>query len=340
MAVNSAFKSSGLAATTGEQNLYSDLVKEAIQAYGHDVNYIDRTLSARDDVFGEDSLSKFNKSQTIEMYIEDAEGGYAGEKELIQQFGLENRNEVTFVVHRNRFEDVMHQIDIESGTDTTEGSLLLESGTLSDTQGTTRIQYAMFDSAYVRSEDAVTGTYVNRPKEGDLVFHPVLKKLFEISFVDHDDPFHQLDNNPVYKLRCKQFEYSSEVLDTGVTSVDAIEDSLTQDSLGYQMTLEQTSAYNESFALEFFTNGTYADSILMEDNDTLVHENDSSSIGTNMLIENPADTGLDSYILQEDYIVGDMSTDKTSQNELFDSLDDTILDFTERNPFGDAGQEG
>ena len=53
-------------------------------------------------------------------------------------------------------------------------------------------------------------------KEGDLVYHPVLNKLFEVSFVDHDEPFHQLDNNPVYKLRCRQFEYSSEVLDTGV----------------------------------------------------------------------------------------------------------------------------
>jgi len=93
-------------------------------------------------------------------------------------------------------------------------------------------------------------------------------------------------------------------------------------------------------ALEFFTNGTQTDSILMEDNDTLVHEDDSSSIGDNMLLENPADSGVDSYLIQEDYIVGDMSTDKTAQNELFEEQDDTILDFTERNPFGDAGQLG
>ena len=50
------------------------------------------------------------------MYVEDAEGDlYQGEKELIQQFGLENRNEITFVVHRKRFDDVAHQLDLESG---------------------------------------------------------------------------------------------------------------------------------------------------------------------------------------------------------------------------------
>ena len=60
-------------------------------------------------------------------------------------------------------------------------------------------------------------------------------------------------------------------------------------------------------------------------------------MGTNILLENAADSGDDAYLVQEDYIVGDMSTDKTSQNELFDSLDDDILDFSESNPFGDAG---
>ena len=56
MAVNSVFKTNNLAALKSEQNLYSDLIKEAIQIYGHDVYYIDRTLVARDNVLGEDSV--------------------------------------------------------------------------------------------------------------------------------------------------------------------------------------------------------------------------------------------------------------------------------------------
>jgi hypothetical protein len=136
-----------------------------------------------------------------------------------------------------------------------------------------------------------------------------LDKIFEVAFVDEDDPFHQLDNNPVYKLRCKQFEYSSEVLDTGITAIDAVEDALTGDALQHQVTL-----------------------------DTLVSETDESSAGESILLENPADSGVDSYIIQEDYIVGDMSTDTTAQNELFETEDENILDFSESNPFGDAGR--
>ena len=66
-------------------------------------------------------------------------------------------------------------------------------------------------------------------------------------------------------------------------------------------------------------------------------EDDSSSVGTNILLENAADSGDSSYLIQETYIVGDGVTDKKSQNELFDTLDDTVLDFSENNPFGDAG---
>ena len=128
MAVNKAFHTNNSTAITSEKNLYSDLVKEAIQIFGHDVYYIDRTTVAIDNVLGEDSLSKFTSQVPIEMYVENAEGGYEGEKELMTQFGLENRNELTLVVHKERFQDLTKQIQIESGTDTTGGSILLESG--------------------------------------------------------------------------------------------------------------------------------------------------------------------------------------------------------------------
>ena len=67
------------------------------------------------------------------------------------------------------------------------------------------------DNFYVLQD--IASTDADRPQEGDLVYHPVIAKMFEINFVDHDEPFYQLDNNPVYKLRCKQFEYSSEDID-------------------------------------------------------------------------------------------------------------------------------
>ena len=69
---------------------------------GHDVYYLDRTLVAEDTVLGEDSLSKFNTQSLIEMYMENSDGGYAGEQELMSQFGLQNLSEATFVVSKTR----------------------------------------------------------------------------------------------------------------------------------------------------------------------------------------------------------------------------------------------
>ena len=291
------------------------------------------------------------------MYVEDSEG-FGGDKEIITQFGLENRNEITFVVSKEKFQQLDSQISLEDGTDTTGGSILLEAGSIQVSNLTTLSKYFITDESdnNILNEDGSGGkilseesgnefyliqdtavTDADRPLEGDLVYHPILAKMFEINFVDHDEPFYQLDNNPVYKLRCKSFEYSSEALDPGISTIDEIEDDLSTNTLEFQFTLEQSSAYNESIALEFNTNLTYTDSVLMEDDDTVVHEDDSRSAGDAILLENDADSGLKEYLIQESYIVGDASTDKTAQNELFDTLDDTVLDFTESNPFGDAG---
>ena len=319
MAVNSIFHTNNKNSILTERNLYKDLIKEAIQIYGHDVYYVDRTLVARDNVLGEDSLSKFTNANPIEMYVEDSEG-FGGDKEIITQFGLENRNEITFVVSKEKFQQLDSQITLEDGTDTTGGSILLEAGSIEVSNLTTLSRYFITDEsednilleegggARVLSEESGQEFYIiqdtattdaDRPQEGDIIYHPIFEKMFEINFVDHDEPFYQLDNNPVYKLRCKQFEYASEILDTGIATIDAIEGDLTTDARQYQITLE-------------------------------------NEVGS-VLLENAADTGQPQYLISEDYIIGDGDTDKTTQNELFETLDDSVLDFSETNPFGDVG---
>ena len=73
------------------------------------------------------------------------------------------------------------------------------------------------------------------------------------------------------------------------------------------------------------------------DGDNIVGESDSTSVGESILLEQAADSGNDQYLIQEDYIVGDFDQDKTAQNELFEVKSRTVLDFSELNPFGDAG---
>ena len=335
MAVNKAFHTNNSTSIQSEKNLYSDLVKEAIQIFGHDVYYIDRTTVAIDNVLGEDSLSKFTSQVPIEMYVENAEGGYEGEKELMSQFGLENRNELTLVVHKERFQDLTKQIQIESGTDSTGGSILLESGTIDQSGNSSELETITTGSDfYILTETDAVST--DRPLEGDLVYHPILGKIFEVSFVDHDEPFHQLDNNPIYKLNCKSYEYSSEAIDTGILDIDSIEDTESRNTRDFEFTLEQSTAQNEEINIQHARSNF---GLLLEETsgDNIIGEDDETSVGTSILLENAADSGDDSYLLTEDYIVGDYVQDKTAQNELFDSLDDNVLDFSESNPFGDAG---
>ena len=339
MAVNTAFHTSNFTSIATERTLYSDLVKEAIQIYGHDVYYMDRTLVAEDTIWGEDSLSKFRTQHPIEMYMEDADGGFAGEKELMNQFGLQNLSEATFVVNKERFQELDRQIQIQDGTDTSSGgSIQLEAGTIDQSSSSSTLTTASGDNVFYIIQDTAA-TDSDRPQEGDAIYHPILDKMFQVNFVDHDEPFYQLDNNPVYKLRCRLYDYSSEIVDTGITEIDAIETEQSQDALIYQFTMEQSSAVTEDIRLEIGTDDDVASGLLLEetDGDNILGESDSTSVGESIILEKAADTGDDQYLIQEDYIVGDFDQDKTSQNELFEAQSRSVLDFSELNPFGDAG---
>ena len=251
--------------TQREQLLYEDLIIEQLKAFGQDVYYIPRTIVDKDIIFDEDTLSQFNDAYLIEMYVENVEG-YEGEKELMTKFGLDIRDEITFVISKRRWEQFI-------GNNTNYAS---------------------------------TG----RPNEGDLIYFPVTKKIFEIGFVDHDDPFYQISNLPTYKLRCRSFEYSSEEFDTNIAEIDAIEDEHSINALNFQIALE-------SGTLDDGTgNVNLTGSVVLED----------SEFGY----------GFVSYILTEDTFAQLESNDPISQNEEFDLENNNILDFSESNPFGDV----
>ena len=161
-----------------EMDLYADLVIESLKIYGQDVYYLPRDLVNEDVLLGDDVSSRFPTSHKIEMYIENAEG-FDGEGDLFTRFGVEIRDEATFVVSRTRF------------------------------------------SAQVRRPDNDIDT--DRPTEGDLIYLPLTNKMFEIQHVEHEQPFYQIENLPVYKMRCTLFEYSGEDFDTGIEDIQDIE---------------------------------------------------------------------------------------------------------------------
>jgi len=119
--------------------------------------------------------------------------GYAGAGDVLTKFGMSLRDEVTLTISKERFEE--------------------------------------FIAPFMEADDDIELS--SRPREGDLVFFPLGQRLFEIKFVEHEEPFYQLGSNYVYKLKCELFEYEDEVIDTDIAAID------TQvDDVGYIVDLQ------------------------------------------------------------------------------------------------------
>jgi len=282
-----------------EQKLYEDIIIESLKIYGQDVYYLPRDIVNEDVIFGDDVPSSFNSSYKIEMYIENTEG-FDGEGDLFTRFGVEIRDEATFIVSRRRWSDAVGAYDNE-----------------------------------------ITG---DRPREGDLIYLPLTRKLFQINHVEHEQPFYQLSNLPTYKMRCQLFEYNDEDLDTGIDEIDAIE----QDhAYTYILTLDGTSntiTIGETASQSLPNNVTISGEVSKwSDSDQklhLIHVGADDGLfhqfvaGTNVTITGDPDRLVDSSfnVLA---VAEDNKIAENEQNQSFTTISTDFLDFTEDNPFGD-----
>ena len=98
MATNQYFKQK----VRSEQNLFEDLVIESLQMFGQDVYYLPREIVNKDKIFLDDVPSRFSDAYKVEMYIENTEG-FEGEGDLFTKFGVELRDQATFIVSRKRW---------------------------------------------------------------------------------------------------------------------------------------------------------------------------------------------------------------------------------------------
>ena len=162
-----------------EQNLVQDLINEQLRMYGVEVHYLPRKYMNEKTVIREVVQSVFDDSYPLEAYVDNFDG-YAENPTLLSKFGIEQTNEVTLVISRERWETYIQPL--------------------------------------LKNESNVKLT--TRPKEGDLVYFPLGDRLFEIKYVEHEKPFYQLKKNYVYTLKCELFRYEDEVIDTGVSEID------------------------------------------------------------------------------------------------------------------------
>jgi len=121
-------------------------------------------------------------------------------------------------------------------------------------------------------EISTQGDY-DRPREGDLIYFPLNRKLFQIKYVDNKTMFYTLGTLPVYDLVCELFEYSSEQFNTGIPEIDDIQDKLSTNIFDYAIFTE------DSFALmtedgNYIVNETYKIGTIdgNADNDSIENE--------------------------------------------------------------------
>ena len=294
-----------------EQYMFEDIIIESIKMYGQDVFYMPRKIVQRDLILGEDVESEFNTANTVEMFIENTEG-FEGEGNIFQKFGMEIRDEATFIVAKRSWQKLVGVWNSDINDD--------------------------------------------RPFEGDLIYLPLSKSFFEISYVEHEQPFYQLSNLPVFKLQARLFEFNEEEFNTGISELDSIEN-----DFGYQEIFD-IGSITGTFEVGERIKYVSVQASELDVTPVIEEVNISAQLlqidGVKMTVNQIETTdGLYHTFAESNTLVGitsgatttitkvydiSSSTDNTFTTDLaarnfnFEDEADDIIDFSESNPFGDA----
>lgn len=197
-----------------------------------------------------------------------------------------------------------------------------------------------------------------KPAEGDLLFLPMTNSFFEITFVEHEQPFYQLSNLPVYRLSCSLFEFSDEDFDTGIAEIDN-----TTVASAYQIAMNITLGTGD----QHFEVGETVTQVL-ETGISIFAEvasvSKTSGNSAKITVANIGVSGSETYrqfvasatkpitgsknnyssTITKVYDIGDnddtnvFPADGAADNVAFEHIADNFIDFTESNPFGDPSE--
>jgi len=287
-----------------EQALYEDVIIEALKIYGHDVYYVPRTIVSLDSLLNEDTESRFDGAYKIEAYVESIDG-FEGEGTLLSKFGLEMRDQLKIVISRRRWDYLVGK--------------------------------------YV-------GEKVVRPQEGDLIYFPMLKGLFEIKYVNSKSPFYQLQNLPVYKLTLELFEYRGEDIDTGVEDVDDLQGKFSETLIvSVDYLSANTFSANENCTIAFPSGGSAQSEVLkveqVSGGTIKLHlaplrftDGIIRTLSNGCVIE--SSEGIASAVIRSvgnplSSSNGVFTNDPSAQNDELELNGNALIDFSQRNPFGE-----
>ena len=188
-----------------------------------------------------------------------------------------------------------------------------------------------------RWEEAAAGyslTVPGRPNEGDLLYFPLTEDVYEIKFVEREDPFYQLGKIYFYTMTAEIYEYGSDDISTGVAEIDELE-TLFSSAIALTLSVGGTGDFTIGETVTGSTTGVEAE-VKSWDNSTRVLQviNRKGTFATGEAI-----TGNDSGAV---WVVGTFDTlnntnSEYDQNRVIEDAADNIIDWTEGNPFGEAG---
>ena len=273
-----------------------DLVIEAMKIYGMDIYYMPRSTGDQVDMlYGEDTLKQYTAAYPLEMYLEDVTG-MEGEGDFMSKFGLEIRDEMTFLVSRRRFAFTVNQ---------------------------------------------------GRPNEGDLIYVPMLQNFFEISFVEHENNqamYYTLGrgrggNVYVYALKLKQWVFSNELVLTGNAEIDGqIKDAYprTQISLragGSGTYVPDEIVYQGANVATATATATVHNYVT---GSQLYVYRVTGTFAANTVIKGNTSNAIWNVSTTSDTATMDNSFEDVVDNNRIEGEADDVIDFSERNPFGEV----
>ena len=283
-----------------EQRLVEDLIVESIKIMGFDGYYLSNDNDqARDLLYGEDPVKKFQSAFPVEFYLSEALN-YTGEKEFFSKFGLEIKNHTKVIVSKRSFSQRVPQNTFQ------------------------------------------------RPREGDLIWIPFLNgsgELYEITFTDQDKDFNMLGRRVeyFYELHLEKFKFSSELLATGVADIDdaakqatySIELNLGAGSGDYQYgEIVYQSATNQANASAVAIVQTWIKSANTQTSNTLIVSNIAGEFIDGSPQRLIGATSNAQYTLSSYDPLSDNVEDDTYDNYIIEQNANSIVNFSETNPFG------
>ena len=299
-----------------EQSLYEDLVIESLKIFGQDVYYIPRTLVNRDNILGEDPASKFDDAYLIEAYLEDVEG-FEGSGDLYSKFGLEIRDEATFVISRRQWEKIIGIFSSDlTNPRPQEGDVIF----LPMTNSFFEISYVQDDSPFYQLSN--------------LPVYKLKCSLFEYSDEDFDTGVEGIDlktGASAYQVTMdvaitagNHFaigEYVKQTVGITAAGLDIVVQGEVQNRTKTSDTISQVGVSN----IEVTNSDGVAKDFIVSTNYGLVG----------------VTTGYVAYVTKV-YDINDTTntfdTDGGAQNVALENFADDFIDFTETNPFGDPSE--